>query len=70
MCIIEVSLIVRILLILLQIQQGKFVASQVSADYIGDSFTATATLGNTDIVNESGELCGRGFGGRREVVCL
>ncbi|XP_074652355.1 mitochondrial import receptor subunit TOM40 homolog 1-like [Tubulanus polymorphus] len=37
-----------------QIQGGKMVTSQLSTDYRGKDFTASVTLGNIDIVNESG----------------
>ncbi|XP_041373150.1 mitochondrial import receptor subunit TOM40 homolog 1-like [Gigantopelta aegis] len=37
-----------------QIQNNKCVATQVTADYKGTDFTSSLTLGNIDIVNESG----------------
>ncbi|CAL1279917.1 unnamed protein product [Larinioides sclopetarius] len=37
-----------------QVQDSKFVATQVSADYKGSDFTASLTLGNTDVLNGSG----------------
>ncbi|KAL5019848.1 hypothetical protein ScPMuIL_002740 [Solemya velum] len=37
-----------------QIQSSKVAASQMTTDYRGRDFTASVTLGNIDIVNESG----------------
>jgi len=38
----------------LQIQDSKCVATQGSIDYRGSDYTASATLGNLDIINSSG----------------
>lgn len=37
-----------------QVQGNKFLAAQLTSDYRGKDFTASLTLGNPDIVNESG----------------
>ncbi|XP_066991195.1 mitochondrial import receptor subunit TOM40 homolog 1 [Anabrus simplex] len=37
-----------------QIQNNKFTAAQLTNDYKGSDFTASLTLGNIDIINESG----------------
>ncbi|XP_071450623.1 mitochondrial import receptor subunit TOM40 homolog 1 [Hetaerina americana] len=37
-----------------QIQNSKIQAAQISADYKGKDYTASLTLGNPDIINESG----------------
>lgn len=37
-----------------QVQSSKFTAAQMSLDYRGDDFTATATVANPDIINGSG----------------
>ncbi|XP_057301132.1 mitochondrial import receptor subunit TOM40 homolog [Hydractinia symbiolongicarpus] len=37
-----------------QTQQKEFAMVQVDADYRGDDYTATCTLGNIDVINESG----------------
>ncbi|KAI9551858.1 hypothetical protein GHT06_022194 [Daphnia sinensis] len=37
-----------------QIQSSKFVATQLTTDYKGSSFTASLTLGNPDFINGSG----------------
>ncbi|KAK2191626.1 hypothetical protein NP493_50g05094 [Ridgeia piscesae] len=39
-----------------QIQNNKFLATQFTTDYKGQDFTASVTLGNPDIVNESGVM--------------
>lgn len=39
-----------------QIQNNKFTAAQLSTEYRGDDYTATLTMGNVDIINESGVL--------------
>ncbi|KAJ9591951.1 hypothetical protein L9F63_001553 [Diploptera punctata] len=39
-----------------QVQGNKFAASQLSTEYRGDDFTGTMTMGNIDIINESGVL--------------
>lgn len=39
-----------------QIQNSKFSAAQMSLDYRGDDFTATATVANPDLINGSGVL--------------
>lgn len=36
------------------IQGGKWVATQLTSEYRGNDFTAAVTLGNPDIINESG----------------
>lgn len=38
-----------------QIQSNKIVAAQLTTDYKGSDFTASLTLGNTDIISESGK---------------
>ena len=38
-----------------QVQNNKFVASQFTTDYRTDNSTASLTIGNPDIVNESGK---------------
>lgn len=37
-----------------QIQESKVVASQMTADYRGDFSTTSLTLGNIDLLNQSG----------------
>ncbi|KAK8762483.1 mitochondrial import receptor subunit TOM40 homolog 1-like [Amblyomma americanum] len=37
-----------------QVQDNRYVATQLTADYRGPSYTASATLGNIDILNNSG----------------
>ncbi|GFW39129.1 mitochondrial import receptor subunit TOM40 homolog 1 [Trichonephila clavipes] len=37
-----------------QVQDSKFVATQITTDYKGSDYTASLTLGNTDILNGSG----------------
>lgn len=41
-----------------QIQASKITAAQLSADYRGDDFTASLTLGNPNVINESGVVVG------------
>lgn len=41
-------------LLLLQVQDNRFIATQLTADYKGQDFTTSVTLGNTDILNGSG----------------
>lgn len=38
-----------------QIQRSKFTAVQMTADYRGDTYTTSLTLGNPDILNNSGD---------------
>ncbi|CAH1796193.1 unnamed protein product [Owenia fusiformis] len=42
-----------------QIQGGKWAATQFSGDYKGEDFTASLTLGNIDVLNESGVVVGQ-----------
>lgn len=35
-------------------QRNKFAAMQMSADYRGDTYSLSATVGNPDILNNSG----------------
>lgn len=37
-----------------QIQDNKFSAAQLTTDYKGNDFTASLTVANTDLINESG----------------
>ncbi|CAE1267535.1 TOM40 [Acanthosepion pharaonis] len=37
-----------------QIQNSKWLATQFATDYRGDNYTVSCTLGNVDIINESG----------------
>lgn len=37
-----------------QVQRNKFAAVQMSADYRGDTYSLSATVGNPDILNNSG----------------
>ncbi|CAL7942815.1 unnamed protein product [Xylocopa violacea] len=37
-----------------QVQKSKFTAVQMTTDYRGDAYTASLTLGNPDILNDSG----------------
>jgi len=39
-----------------QTQQKEFAVVQADADYRGDSYTATCTLGNIDVISESGVI--------------
>ncbi|XP_012274552.1 mitochondrial import receptor subunit TOM40 homolog 1 [Orussus abietinus] len=39
-----------------QIQRGKYTAVQMTGDYRGDSYTVSLTIGNPDIINNSGVL--------------
>ena len=39
---------------LTQIQSSKITAAQLSTDFRGDDFTASLTLGNPNLINESG----------------
>lgn len=39
-----------------QVQRSKFTAVQMTADYRGDAYTCSVTLGNPDILNFSGKL--------------
>jgi len=39
-----------------QVQRNKFTAVQMTADYRGDAYTCSLTLGNPDILNCSGRL--------------
>lgn len=39
-----------------QVQNSKFVASQLTTDYRGKDYTASFTIGNPDIINESGVI--------------
>ncbi|XP_014674412.1 PREDICTED: mitochondrial import receptor subunit TOM40 homolog 1-like [Priapulus caudatus] len=39
-----------------QIQKSKFVAQQLTTDYKGSDFTASLTLGNIDVITESGVI--------------
>lgn len=39
-----------------QIQNSKFTAAQLTTDYKGDDFTYSLTLGNVDVISESGVL--------------
>ena len=48
-------------LVILQIQNNKFMATQLTTDYKGQDFTASVTLGNPDLVNESGEVTTQRF---------
>lgn len=45
---------------LLQTQQAKFLTWQFDGEYRGDDYTATLTLGNPDLIGESGEELGQG----------
>lgn len=38
-----------------QVQNNKFTAVQMSADYRGDSYTASLTVGNPDVINGTGK---------------
>lgn len=38
-----------------QTQQSKFLTWQFDGEYRGDDYTATLTLGNPDLIGESGE---------------
>ncbi|KAJ8316479.1 hypothetical protein KUTeg_006493 [Tegillarca granosa] len=42
-----------------QIQESKCVATQATGDYKGEDFTASLTLGNIDLVNNSGIIVGQ-----------
>lgn len=42
--------------IMLQIQNSVFVGSQITGDYRGDDFTASLTVANPDILNNSGKV--------------
>lgn len=44
------------LILFLQVQGSKFVATQLTTDYKGSSYTASLTLGNPDFINGSGNL--------------
>lgn len=39
-----------------QVQRSKFTAVQINTDYLGDTYSASLTLGNPDILNNSGNL--------------
>lgn len=39
-----------------QVQDNRYVATQLTADYRGPSYTASGTLGNIDILNNSGVI--------------
>ena len=39
-----------------QVQKNKFTAVQMTADYRGDSYSMSMTLGNPDIINNSGNI--------------
>lgn len=39
-----------------QVQRNKFTAVQMTADYRGDAYTSSLTLGNPDILNCSGKF--------------
>lgn len=39
-----------------QVQRNKFTAVQATSDYRGDAFTASLTVANPDIINNSGKL--------------
>ncbi|XP_014479777.1 PREDICTED: mitochondrial import receptor subunit TOM40 homolog 1 [Dinoponera quadriceps] len=39
-----------------QVQRNKYTAVQLTSDYRGDNFTFSATLGNPDIINNSGVM--------------
>lgn len=39
-----------------QVQNSVFTAVQLTTDYKGDDYTASITLGNPDLVNESGKV--------------
>lgn len=41
-----------------QIQNSKFLAAQLTTDYRGNDYTASLTVGNPDIINESGVMVG------------
>lgn len=41
-----------------QIQQSKITVAQLSTDYRGDDFTASLTLANPNVLNESGVAVG------------
>lgn len=41
-----------------QIQQSKITAAQLTTDYKGDDFTASLTIGNPNIINNSGVIVG------------
>lgn len=43
-----------------QTQQSKFLTWQFDGEYRGDDYTATLTLGNPDLIGESGENLGQG----------
>lgn len=43
-----------------QTQQSKFLTWQFDGEYRGDDYTATLTLGNPDLIGESGEQLGPG----------
>lgn len=42
-----------------QTQQSKFLTWQFDGEYRGDDYTATLTLGNPDLIGESGEKSGQ-----------
>lgn len=42
-----------------QTQQSKFLTWQFDGEYRGDDYTATLTLGNPDLIGESGEELGQ-----------
>lgn len=44
----------------LQTQQAKFLTWQFDGEYRGDDYTATLTLGNPDLIGESGEELAQG----------
>lgn len=46
-----------------QTQQAKFLTWQFDGEYRGDDYTATLTLGNPDLIGESGGELGRSSGG-------
>jgi mitochondrial import receptor subunit TOM40 len=39
-----------------QVQRNKFTAVQMTADYRGDAYTGSLTIGNPDFLNGSGKL--------------
>lgn len=41
-----------------QIQDGKWMVSQLTTDYKGSDFTGSLTIGNPDIIKESGIISG------------
>lgn len=49
---------VLLLALRVQTQQAKFLTWQFDGEYRGDDYTATLTLGNPDLIGESGEELG------------